>query len=81
MNQAKTVEVGTRVAKSILHSIHQHLAEPDFDLDEGDVQLIDRDECGLYFGLFEVDSGTGHFSSELSILFTVEVFADSKGGR
>ncbi|MCO8121329.1 hypothetical protein NHH03_06240 [Stieleria sp. TO1_6] len=81
MKTATMTTVGERVTKSILNTIHYHLADPDFDQDEGEIKLIDQDESCLYFGLFEADEETGNLSGEPSIIWTVEVFADVEGGR
>ncbi|MGI9469690.1 MAG: hypothetical protein ACR2OA_21390 [Rubripirellula sp.] len=81
MNHFKSADVGCRVTKSILDSIHYHLADPDFEQDEGEVQLIDHDEACLYFGLFEADPESGKLSADPSIIWTVEVSADLKGGK
>lgn len=81
MKPAVKSTVGDRVTRSILNTIHFHLADPDFDQDEGEIQLVDQDQACLYFGLFETDEETGNLSPEPAIIWTVEVFADVNGGR
>ena len=81
MNPGTKAVVGERVTKSILSTIHQQLAEPDFDEDAGEIKLIDQDDACLYYGLFEPESTSGKPGTEPSIIWTVEVFADLNGGR
>ena len=76
MERSTAVQIGSRVTQAILESIHDHLADPDFDLDEGEVRLIDRDERYIYFGLFEANPETGNLLGQPAIIWIVEVSAD-----
>ena len=75
MERSAAALVGSRVTRMILESVHDHLANPDFDLDEGEVQFIDRDEGCLYFGFFETDVETGNTQGKPCLIWTVEVSA------
>ena len=79
MKRTTAAQVGSWVTRIILESIHDHLADPDFDLDEGEVRLVDRDERCIYFGLFETNPETGGLQKEPAIIWIVEVSADVEG--
>lgn len=81
MLDEQKARVGEKLTESILNTIHYHLSDPDLDQDAGEVKLIDQDQSCLYFGLFETDQETGLLSSDPTIIATVEVFSDIKGGR
>ena len=80
VNQSRR-KIASKVSKCLLDSIHDHLANPDFDLDEGEVRLIDSDDCTLYFGLLEIDSDTGELGAEPVIVWSVEVSSNLQQGR
>lgn len=62
----------SRVTSTIVGSIVESLREPDFDLDEGIVRLLDHDEKCVWFRLFESD--LQEFDSEMALAtWTVEV--------
>jgi hypothetical protein len=80
MNQSAET-VASKVTKCFVDSIHDHLTTPEFDLDEGEIKLIDQDESTLYFGLFEVDEVTGELGTKPTIIWSIEVSTDLQGGR
>lgn len=77
----KAAKVGAMITRKLTATIHHHLSDPDFDLDDGEIQLIDHDHESLYFGLFETDEDTGLLKEEPSIIWTIEVFADLNAGQ
>lgn len=76
-----TAEVGSRITNCFIESIHDHLVTPEFDLDEGEIKLIDQDESTLYFGLLELDEATGELKTKPRIIWSIEVVADLQGGQ
>lgn len=74
-------ETGETVTCYLVNAIHAHLIDQDFDVEEGEVKLIDRDDSTLFFGLFVIDEATGLLQPEPSIIWSIEVFADLQGGR
>lgn len=44
-----------RITQTIVNSIATLFAEPQFDCDEGEVRLIDRDDHCVWLGLFAAD--------------------------
>lgn len=61
------------VANKLIHSIHDYLAEPDFDLDEGQLQILESKDNQIQIGLFKLDEDTGDLNPKLIIFWTIEV--------
>ena len=74
-------EVGAKVTGHFVNSIREHLIDADLGIEESEIKLIDHDEATLYFGLFELDETAEVLQSDPTIIWSIEVFADLKGGR
>lgn len=70
---SSTDQLKELVANKLLHSIRDYLAEPDFDLDEGQLQILESNDNQIEIGLFKVDEDTGDLNPEPIIFWAIQV--------
>lgn len=67
-----------RISLTIVNSIAELFAEPDFDSDSGGVRLIDRDDRCVWLGLFSTDDDGEPIGKTPSVTWTIEISRDAE---
>jgi hypothetical protein len=81
MNPSKPKPDFSRITFAIVNSIVDSLGEPDFDLDEGTIRFIDRDEKCVWLGLYETDDTGDGIAESVVATWTIEVSLETKGAE
>lgn len=68
------------ITKCIVNSLADAFADPEFDLDEGMIRFLDRDESCIWLGLFPIDEN-GEPSTDPTATWTVEVSCEPKAAN
>ena len=67
-----------RIDRTILNSLADLFAEPDFDNDDGEVRFLDRDDRCVWLGLFLTDEEGNSIGDEPIAFWTIEVTHEAK---
>ena len=73
MNHGNERSSPDRVRQTILNTLLEVFAEPDFDSDSGVVRLLDHDEECVWLGLFATNDDGEIITSTPTEVFTIEV--------
>lgn len=68
-----------RIDRTILNSLAELFAEPEFDNDGGEVRFLDRDDRCVWLGLFPTDEEGKSTIDEPTVTWTIEVSHEQKG--
>ena len=67
-----------RITKSIVNSLAEHFADPEFDDDAGMIRFLDRDESCIWLGLFPTNDNGDVATTTPTVTWTIEVSCEGK---
>jgi hypothetical protein len=68
-----------RIDRTILNTLAELFAEPEFDNGGGEVRFIDRDDRCVWLGLFPADDNGNPIAGQPIVTWTIEVSHEAKG--
>jgi hypothetical protein len=81
MTRRNTSEAADRITRTIIETLANLFAEPEFDNDDGVVKFLDRDDKCVWLGLFPTNEDGEVINDAPSVTWTIEISQEAKGPR